>query len=134
MSRMGKASVRIVGSSSSESDAATPSCLAGIRRLPDGSLEYRADASDGTARWLSLSSPIRVRALTRDGDNRNWGRLVEVQDADGQITSLANAGRPSRQGARRGLPASPAEPRSTAGQREHRSQRAASLPKCHRGL
>ena len=48
---------------SSEIDAATPSCLAGIRRLPDGSLEYRADASDGTARWLSLSSPIHVQAL-----------------------------------------------------------------------
>jgi putative DNA primase/helicase len=80
-----KASMRIVGSSNSESDQANPSCLAGIRRLPDGSLEYRADASDGTARWLPLSSAIRVLAVTRDGDNHNWGRLVEVRDADGLV-------------------------------------------------
>ena len=114
MSKPGKASIRIVESGNSESDQATPPSLAGIRQLPDGSLEYRADASDGTARWLPLSSPIRVLALTRDGDNRNWGRLVEVRDADGRSTSLANAGRPSRQRARRGLPANLAEPWSAA--------------------
>ena len=84
MSKPGKASIRIVESGNSESDQATPSSLTGIRQLPDGSLEYRADASDGTARWLPLSSPIRVLALTRDGDNRNWGRLIEVRDADGR--------------------------------------------------
>ena len=75
MSKPGKPAIRIVESGNSESDQSTPSSLAGIRQLPDGSLEYRADASDGTARWLPLSSPIRVLALTRDGDNRNWGRL-----------------------------------------------------------
>jgi putative DNA primase/helicase len=59
--------------------------LAGIRQLPDCSLEFRVDANDGSARWRFLSSPIRVLALSRDGDNRNWGRLVEVRDADGRL-------------------------------------------------
>ena len=84
MSKPGKASIRIVESGNSGSDQATASSLTGIRQLPDGSLEYRADASDGAARWLPLSSPIRVLALTRDAENRNWGRLVEVRDADGR--------------------------------------------------
>jgi uncharacterized protein (DUF927 family) len=85
MSKPGKASIRIVESGNGGSDQATASSLTGIRQLLDGSLEYRADASDGTARWLPLSSPIRVLALTRDAENRNWGRLVEVRDADGLL-------------------------------------------------
>jgi putative DNA primase/helicase len=84
MSKANKQAIRIVESGNSEGNRATPPSLAGVRQLPDGSLEYRADASDGSARWLPLSSPIRVLALTRDGDNRNWGRLIEVVDADGR--------------------------------------------------
>ena len=84
MSKTGKPEIRIVENGNSESNRSTPHSLVGIRQLPDGSLEYRADASDGAARWLPLSSPIRVLALTRDGDNRNWGRLIEVVDADGR--------------------------------------------------
>src|SRR5215475_12811444 len=29
-------------------------------------------------------SPIRVVALTRDSESRNWGRLLEVEDVDGR--------------------------------------------------
>src|SRR5262245_57411898 len=85
MSRAGKAAIRIIGSGGDESDQATHPSLTGIRQLPDGSLEHRLDANEGSARWRPLSSPIRVLALTRDGENRNWGRLVEVRDADGQF-------------------------------------------------
>ena len=85
MSKPGKPAIRIVESGNSESDNPTPPSLVGIRQLPDGSLEYRTKGKDDTARWLPLSSPIRVLALTRDGDNRNWGRLIEVLDADGQV-------------------------------------------------
>src|SRR5262249_15020685 len=84
MSKPGKPAMRIVESGKSESAQAAPPCLAGIRQLPDGSLEYRMDRGEGPAGWLALTSPIRVLALTRDGDNRNWGRLVEVRDADGR--------------------------------------------------
>jgi uncharacterized protein (DUF927 family) len=77
--------MRIVEGGNSESGQSTPLSLAGMRQLPDGSLEYRAEASDGSARWLPLSSPVRVVALTRDGNNRNWGRLIEVVDADGLL-------------------------------------------------
>jgi putative DNA primase/helicase len=84
MSKAGKAAIRIVGNGGNSDQVSHPS-LAGIRQLPNGSLEYRVDANDGSARWLPLSSPIRVLALTRDGDNRNWGRLVEVRDADGRF-------------------------------------------------
>ena len=84
MSKTGKPEIRIVENGNSERNRSTPHSLVGIRRLPDGSLEYRTDASDGAARWFPLSSPIRVLALTRDGDNRNWGRLIEVVDADGR--------------------------------------------------
>jgi putative DNA primase/helicase len=82
---MSKPSMRIVEGGNSESGQSTPLSLAGMRQLPDGSLEYRAEASDGSARWLPLSSPVRVVALTRDGNNRNWGRLIEVVDADGLL-------------------------------------------------
>src|SRR6478672_1184645 len=85
MSKPGKVAIRIVESGNNQSDQTNPSSLTGFRQLPDGSLEYRTDASDGTVRWLPLSSPIRVLALTRDGDNRNWGRLLEVRDADGRL-------------------------------------------------
>jgi putative DNA primase/helicase len=82
MSKPGKHAMRIVEGGNSESGQTTPVSLAGMRQLADGSLEYRTDGSDAAPRWLPLSSPIRVLALTRDGDNRNWGRLIEVVDAD----------------------------------------------------
>ena len=82
MSKQGKPAIRIVENNNSKIDRSTPPIFAGIRQLPDGSLKYRTDPSDGAAPWLPLSSPIRVLALTRDGDNRNWGRLIEVVDAD----------------------------------------------------
>jgi uncharacterized protein (DUF927 family) len=81
---MSKPAMRIVEGDNSGSGQSTPASLAGIRQLPDGSLQYRADGSDADPRWMSLASPIRVLALTRDGDNRNWGRLIEVVDADGR--------------------------------------------------
>src|SRR5262245_59656535 len=84
MSKGAKPAIRIVENEGNGDQASHPS-LTGIRQLLDGSLEYRVDANDGSARWLPLSSPIRVVALTRDGDSRNWGRLVEVRDADGRF-------------------------------------------------
>src|SRR5215207_3145905 len=60
--------------------------LADIRRTANGCLEYRvADGDAATGQWLPLSSPIYVRALPRDPDGRNWGRLVEVQNPDGGV-------------------------------------------------
>jgi uncharacterized protein (DUF927 family) len=64
--------------------------LSDIRRRPDGCLEYRAaDGDAAPGRWLLLSSPIYVRALTRDQDGKNWGRLVEVHNPDGGVNRWA---------------------------------------------
>src|SRR5215831_3822224 len=82
MSRPRQTGIRLVGENS-EVNSVVPSSLAGIRRLADGSLQYRASSSDSRELWLPLASPIRVVALTRDSENHNWGRLLEVQDADG---------------------------------------------------
>jgi putative DNA primase/helicase len=86
-----KPAIRIVeGDNSVQTDSAALASLAGIRQLADGGLEFRVEAAD-SARWLPLSSPIRVIALTRDGDGRNWGRLLEVTDADGRSHRWAMA-------------------------------------------
>ncbi|KAF0235300.1 MAG: hypothetical protein FD177_54 [Desulfovibrionaceae bacterium] len=37
---------------------------------------------DGEPSWLC--SPLAVLAMTRDGEGREWGRLLEVVDSDGQ--------------------------------------------------
>lgn len=50
-----------------------------LQHASDGSLEMWANSG-----WRSVASPVRVLALTRDGNGRNWGRLVEVQDPDGR--------------------------------------------------
>lgn len=55
-----------------------------VRRRSDDWLEYRASDGDD-AQWRPLCSPLTVVAVTRDTDGRNWGRLLEVQDADGRV-------------------------------------------------
>lgn len=83
---MSKPNFRLVGNDS-ERERVTPVSLAGIRRLPDGTLEHRikiGKGKDSSIRWVPLVSEIRVLALTRDTENLNWGRLIEVKDADGQ--------------------------------------------------
>ena len=37
---------------------------------------------DGEPSWLC--SPLSVLAMTRDGEGREWGRLLEVEDSDGK--------------------------------------------------
>ena len=58
-------------------------------RLPEGfqarakGIFYRVEDKDGNPEWVWLCSPLRVLALTREGDDQEWGRLVEVIDPDG---------------------------------------------------
>lgn len=62
----------------------------GYRRRSDGWIEFcRDDADGGDGDWTVLCSPLEVLAATRDDEGRAWGRLVRVQDADGQWNEAA---------------------------------------------
>jgi putative DNA primase/helicase len=55
----------------------------GFRYRNDGHIEYRVDeGKDGTAVWTWLCSPMQVLAVTRDRDQRAWGRLLHVATPD----------------------------------------------------
>ena len=73
-------SLRVV--ESAEEAAKSPE-LHGLRKLSDGSIEYQVAVKKGEHRWRFLCSPITVVALTRNADSQNWGRLLEIADADG---------------------------------------------------
>jgi|GEM_PF-885080 len=45
---------------------------------------YFAVSKDGCIAWEWVCSPLHVLALTRDGENREWGRLLEITDAEGR--------------------------------------------------
>lgn len=67
----------------------SPIVLGRVDRLPEGfqirekGIFYRVEDKDGNQEWVWLCSPLRVLALTREGDDQEWGRLVEVIDPDG---------------------------------------------------
>lgn len=73
-------SLRVV--ESAEAAAKSPE-LHGLRKLSDGSIEYQVAVKKGEHSWRFLCSPITVVALTRNADSQNWGRLLEIADADG---------------------------------------------------
>ena len=68
----------------------SPIVLGRVDRLPDGfqvrdtGIYYRVEDSQGNISWEWVCSPLRVLALTRNGEGREWGRLIEVVDPDGQ--------------------------------------------------
>ena len=97
MSKPGKPAIRIVEGGNSESGSIHPSEL--VRHpaaSPTAAWNIKLIGGRQTALVLS-SSPIRVFALPRDGDNCNWGRLFEVVDPDGRSHRWSYAGRPPRQ-------------------------------------
>lgn len=51
---------------------------AGFSLLPDG---IYLEVAPNEPQWIC--SPLKVSALFCDGNTRNWGRLVEVQDRHG---------------------------------------------------
>ena len=55
----------------------------GFRYCPDGHIEYLVKGKDSEANWNHLCSPIEFLAVTRDGDQHNWGRLIRVLTPDG---------------------------------------------------
>lgn len=61
-----------------EQEHAPPS---GFRLAPAG-IYYEVDR-DGEVEWRWLCSRIRVLALPRGTDGKGWGRLVEIEDPDG---------------------------------------------------
>ena len=67
----------------------SPIVLGRVDRLPEGfqardkGIFFRTEDKDGNPDWNWLCSPLRVLALTREGDDQEWGRLVEVIDPDG---------------------------------------------------
>jgi putative DNA primase/helicase len=67
----------------------SPIVLGRVDRLPEGfqarenGIYFRTEDKDGNPEWHWLCSPLKVLALTREGDNQEWGRLVEVRDPDG---------------------------------------------------
>lgn len=79
----------------------------GFRRRAGGWIEFAIgpadDAKDGETVWLELCSPLDVLAAARDADGDAWGRLVRVQNPDGQwgerlipMSMLAGDGREVR--------------------------------------
>lgn len=67
-------------------EAKTPAKREGLTASGWFPFKVRADGvyfleDDGDPAWLC--SPLSVLAMTRDGEGREWGRLVEVVDADG---------------------------------------------------
>ncbi|WP_052359996.1 DUF927 domain-containing protein [Solidesulfovibrio alcoholivorans] len=67
----------------------SPIVLGRVDRLPEGfqvrenGIYFRTEDNDGNPEWHWLCSPLKVLALTREGDDLEWGRLVEVRDPDG---------------------------------------------------
>lgn len=67
----------------------SPIILGRVDHLPFGfqarenGLFCRVEDKDGNPDWVWLCSPLRVLALTREADDQEWGRLVEVIDPDG---------------------------------------------------
>ena len=67
----------------------SPIVLGRVDRLPEGfqarenGVYFRTEDKDGNPEWHWLCSPLKVLALTREGDDLEWGRLVEVRDPDG---------------------------------------------------
>ncbi|WP_428564416.1 MAG: DUF927 domain-containing protein [Solidesulfovibrio sp. DCME] len=60
----------------------------GFLAKPDG-IYYRVEDSQGNVSWDWVCSPLRVLALTRNGDGREWGRLIVVTDPDGRTHQWA---------------------------------------------
>ena len=69
----------------------SPIVLGRVDRLPEGfqardkGIFFRTEDKDGNPEWHWLCSPLKVLALTREGDDQEWGRLVEVRDPDGNV-------------------------------------------------
>ena len=67
----------------------SPIVLGRVDRLPEGfqardkGIYFRTEDKDGNPEWNWMCSPLKVLALTREGDDQEWGRLVEVVDPDG---------------------------------------------------
>lgn len=67
----------------------SPIVLGRVDRLPEGfqarenGIYFRTEDREGNPEWHWLCSPFKVLALTREGDDQEWGRLVEVIDPDG---------------------------------------------------
>lgn len=61
----------------------------GRKPLPEGfqarenGIYFRTEDRDGNPEWHWMCSPFKVLALAREGDDLEWGRLVEVIDPDG---------------------------------------------------
>jgi putative DNA primase/helicase len=56
----------------------------GFRYRRDGHIEHVVGKGDeGNPIWAWLCSPIEFLAVTRDGDQRAWGRLLRIKTPDG---------------------------------------------------
>ena len=55
----------------------------GFRYRSDGHIEYLVEGKNCEADWKHLCSPIEFLAVTRDGDQHSWGRLIRVLTPDG---------------------------------------------------
>jgi putative DNA primase/helicase len=83
MSKSNPAALRIVDGDAPPMSGA-PRGLNGLRRASDASLEFLVRNGDAESQWQFLCSPICVVAVTRNSDGQNWGRLIEIVDADGR--------------------------------------------------
>jgi putative DNA primase/helicase len=67
-----------------EADA-KPNPKAEIFRVGDHGVERLVENDDGRREWRWFCSPLRVLALTRDRAASEWGYLLRIIDADGNI-------------------------------------------------
>lgn len=52
-------------------------------KVTDRGVYFTPDEADTSPQWIC--SPLRVTAMTRNEEGRDWGRLLEFNDPDGQL-------------------------------------------------
>lgn len=58
-------------------------------RTTDGWLIVQQKGENGISKWSTVCSPIELVALTRDGNNRNWGVYIKITDPDRRLHQIA---------------------------------------------
>ena len=78
-----RSTVASVGEEPNQPESQRPVLPYGFRNRPDG-LYFDEENKDVEIIPVKICSPLEVLALTRDGESRDWGRLLHFKDPDGK--------------------------------------------------